>query len=331
MFKRKWTIALLILLCGFLYTLAQFVLSTNRLQRQVDTLLPGQAQAASSRRVVLISQEQDNPFWRSIEQGARQAAGKYGLTLEYTGPLRINPEEQLSLLERAIATRPDAIIVQGSGESASRNLIDRAESFGIPVVTVDADEPGSHRLFYVGTDNLAAGKEMGRLVAKATGGKGTIGVLVGTPRADSQRLRLEGLRSVVQQYPELKIADIRSSDISRLQAAEQTRSLLAAYPELKAVVGFSSLDGLGALDAAQQLGKTGLLLFAFDDLADTREAVRKGLIELTLVQEPMEMGAEAVTLLNDYFHQKTVPDVSFTSISPLDGSGPIESAGESAP
>ncbi|MFD1773389.1 sugar-binding protein [Paenibacillus rhizophilus] len=331
MFKRKWSIALLILLCGFLYTLAQFVLSTNRLQRQVDSLLPGQAQSASSRRVIFISQELDNPFWRSIEQGALQAAGKFDMNLEYTGPLRINPEEQLSQLERAIATRPDAIIVQGSGESASRNLIDRAESFGIPVVTVDADEPGSHRLFYVGTDNLAAGKEMGQLVAEATGGKGTIGVLVGTPRADSQRLRLEGLRSVVQEYPELKIADIRSSDISRLQASEQTRSLLAAHPELKAVVGFSSLDGLGAMDAAQRLGKKGLLLFAFDDLAETKEAVHKGMIKVTLVQQPLEMGAEAVTLLNDYFHEKAVPDVNFTSISPLGGSGITESSGESGP
>lgn len=59
--------------------------------------------------------------------------------------------------------------------------------------------------------------------------------------------------------------------------------------------------------------------------------MRKGLIEMTLVQQPLEMGAQAVTLLNDYFREKTVPDVRFTSISPLGGSGITESSGESAP
>ncbi|AIQ11998.1 substrate-binding domain-containing protein [Paenibacillus durus] len=330
MFNRRWSIALLILLGGFLYTLVQFIISTNRLQHQVDNLLPGQAQAVPSHRIMLISQELDNPYWRSIEQGARAAAGKYGMDFEYTGPLRINPEEQLSLLEQAIASRPSAIIVQGTGGADSKELIDRAAALGIPVVTVDADEPGSHRLFYVGSDNLTAGEEMGRLVAEAADGKGTVGVLVGTARADSQRLRLEGLRSIIASYPEMKIADVRTSDISRLQASEQTRSLLAAHPDLKAVVGFSALDGLGALDAVRQL-KTNRLLFAFDDLDETKEAVQKGLIKLTLVQQPLEMGSTAITLLHDYFQGKSVPDVSYTTIRLLGDSSNAKPDGEGAP
>ncbi|WP_025702456.1 substrate-binding domain-containing protein, partial [Paenibacillus forsythiae] len=143
-------------------------------------------------------------------------------------------------------------------------------------------------------------------------------------------LRLEGLRSIIANYPEMKIADVRTSDISRLQASEQTRSLLAAYPDLKAVVGFSALDGLGALDAVRQL-KTQRLLFAFDDLDETKEAVRSGGIQLTLVQQPLEMGSTAIALLHDYFQGKSVPDVSYTSIRLLDGSGSAQPAGEDAP
>lgn len=164
--QRRWNIGIIVLAIVFIYMLLQFYISTERIQELVIPLTSGAQQSAEKKlHIVLISQEADNPFWSSVERGARTAAEQYGMELQYMGPLRINPQEQTRLLEKSIASKADAIIVQGIGEPSYRDLITDAVSSGIPVITVDTDEQSSERLAYVGTDNEAAGERMGRLVA----------------------------------------------------------------------------------------------------------------------------------------------------------------------
>ncbi|WP_461479734.1 sugar-binding protein [Paenibacillus sp. PvR148] len=297
--------------------LLSFLFSTLRIRELVQPLKSG-GTGGDARHIVLIPQELDNPFWRSVEQGAREASEKYGMTLEYIGPFRIHPPEQIKLLEKTIATKADAILIQGINDPHYRTLIDKAMDQGIPVITVDTDEPGSRRLSYVGTDNLEAGKKMGELVVKAAGSQGSIGVLLGNEEADNQRLRLEGFRSVISRYPELTIIDVRSSNISRLQAARQAEDILLSHPQIRYMVGFSALDGVGMMEAVERVMPQGVNIFAFDDLEDTKEGIRQCRIVSTIVQQPHEMGYNAVSMLNDYFQGNNLLQQYFTAISVSD-------------
>ncbi|MNP30822.1 D-ribose-binding periplasmic protein precursor [compost metagenome] len=195
-------------------------------------------------------------------------------------------------------------------------MVAKAAERGIPVVAVDADEPDSERTAYTGTDNLAAGAAMAELVAEASGGAGRIGILAGTLSSDSQRLRVEGFRKSLARYPGLTVMGVRTTDISRLQAADETGAFLSMDPPVRYIVGFSSLDGPGALDAAERLRPaSGMpVIFAFDDLPDTVAAVNQGLIRAAVVQEPRQMGREAVGLLQAELAGQTVPERSFTPV-----------------
>lgn len=332
MSNRRWKLGLLILFIVFTGLLLQFFLSTLRIRDLVKPLESNHADGDKLRHVVLISQELDNPFWRSIEQGAREASLQYKMELEYIGPFRINPAEQFKLLEKSIASKADAVLVQGMGDPQYRMLINKAIDQGIPVIAVDTDEPGSRRLAYVGTNNLEAGKRMGELVVKAAGHSGSIGVLVGSKQAANQQLRLKGFRTVINRYPKLTVADVRSSNISRLQAAGQAEDMLLNQPQIRYMVGFSALDGIGIQEAAERISPEGLRIFAFDDLPETKEAIRKCKIVSTIVQQPHEMGYDAISLLNDYFHGKTPPQQHFTTTAVLDRSTVgIIGAGEHCP
>ncbi len=106
-----------------------------------------------------------------MELGAKEAAAQLGMKIDYMGPIRINPAEQMNLLEKSIAAKPDAIFVQGIKEQHYDLLISKAIDQGIPVITVDADEPAEPTIAYVGTDNWEAGRRMGELVVKDAAGK----------------------------------------------------------------------------------------------------------------------------------------------------------------
>lgn len=319
MSNRKWNLGLLLLFAVLVVLLLQFLFSALRIRDLAKPLEPGKPGGARPRHIVLIPQELDNPFWRSIEQGAREASRQYGMELEYTGPFRINPAEQIKLLEKAIAAKADAIVLQGIGDPRYRAWIDQAADRGIPVIAVDTDEPRSRRLAYVGTDNSEAGKRMGELVASASGGSGTIGVLIGSEAAN-QRLRLKGFRSVIDRYPKLNIAEVRTSKISRLQAAEQAADMLLRHPQIGFLVGFSALDGPGMLDALGRIRPDRLRVFAFDDLPETTEGIRRCRIASTVVQQPRQMGYDAVSLLHEYFRGKMPQPQHYTATTVLDRS-----------
>ncbi len=314
--RKRWNIGVLLLLIIFAYVLVQFYLSTERI-RGLVTPLEASGKEHAKLQIALISQELDNPFWRSVEQGALRAAGQYGMELQYMGPFRINAEEQMKLLEKAIASKMDGIILQGIGTEQDKALIEKANKLGIPVITVDTDEPGSKRLAYVGTNNAYAGQEMGRLIANSdkTEPSGVIGVLVGSKEAANQRLRLEGFQSVIAAKKGLTIAEVRASNISRLQAAQQAEQMLKDHPEITYMVGFSSLDGIGMAEAVARVKPGGVTIFAFDDLEDTIAAIKKKQIEASIVQQPSQMGYEAMSLLNQYFQGEAVSSQQYTPIS----------------
>lgn len=328
MSKWMWNAGLAVLALAFLGLLAGFASTAVHIRKLAGELEPAHPEEPQRRRVALISQELDNPFWRSVESGARASAGRYGMTIEYGGPRRIDPQEQSRLLEKAIAERFDAVLVQGLNEPSYAALIDRASAQGIPVITVDADEPNSARIAYVGTDNKLAGERMGRLVAQTIGGTGRIGVVLGS-EAVNQKLRLEGFRSVIDRYPGLAVADVRISNISRLQAAKEAEDMLRERPGLRAIVGFSALDGPGIAEAVQRQQAASPAVFAFDDLESTRQEIRQCRIKATLVQNPVEMGEEAVALLHAYFQGERIGKVHYTGTTVLDRSALADDGGAS--
>lgn len=320
MSTRKWNLTIFVLFILFASLLLSFLFSVLHIRELVKPLSLPVKGVDDPLRIVLISQELDNPYWRSIEKGARDASQQFKMDFDYMGPFRINPEEQVKLLQKSITKKVDAILIQGIDDPQYRTIITEASALGIPIITLDTDEPQSQRLYYVGTDNFLAGKQMGELVIQASGGQGSIGVLLGDELAYNQRLRLEGFRSVITRYPELMIVDVRSSHISRLLAAKQTEEILLSHPETNYLVGFSALDGLGMLDAKKRIQSEQLHIFAFDDLKETMDGIRRKQITSTIVQQPYTIGYAAISLLKDYFNGMMPPQQHFTNTFVIDPS-----------
>ncbi|CAH0118381.1 MULTISPECIES: sugar-binding protein [unclassified Paenibacillus] len=328
MSDKKWTLLLATLVIAFMYLLIQFMISTYENQALIQHLSEHETDLGSKPHVMLISQELDNPYWRLIEQGAKDAANQLGMALEYVGPLRINTDEQTTLLEKAIAAKVDAIIVQGVHNIIYKRLIDKAVDQGIAVITVDADSADSKRYSYVGTDNIESGRKLGELVVEADkksprSGNTNIGIMIGSNLAENQMLRLEGFRSVVSQHRNLRIVDVRVSNISRIEAAQKASEMLYMHPEIDMIVGMSALDAVGILQAVKNSDRDNIRIFGFDDLEETKQAIARGEIEATIVQNPYRMGYDAVTLIHDALEGIQPPPVHLMDIGVLakDGNG----------
>ena len=244
--------------------------------------------------IIVIAQEVDNPFWRLLEAGAVGAASQYPVKVDYIGPQRNNINEQIRLLEKAIASTPDGIIIQGISSEKYSALINKATDKGIPIITVDADVPSSERVAYIGTNHYDAGQALAQQLVSREKGRVKVGIIIGSKERENQQERLAGFKDIIVDYANIELVAIHSSNISRITAAEETVQMLTDYPAINTIVGLSSLDGLGIVDGLQHINREDIHVYAFDQLEDTLTFIRQNKIVATIAQQPELMGRHAI-------------------------------------
>src|ERR1035441_5317625 len=119
------------------------------------------------------------------------------------GPGGFYPQHEVTEFPQAVALKPAGILVSVANEALMQPEIDSAMAAGIPVITIDSDAPSSHRLFFIGTNNLQAGRLGGARVAAKLNGKGNVVFfsIAGQPNLEE---RLKGYKDAFANFPGIK-------------------------------------------------------------------------------------------------------------------------------
>jgi len=242
------------------------------------------------------------PYWQTAATGFKQAAAQYGVTARVEGPDGYDPQAELVELQKAVAAKAGGILISVSDAAVLQPEIDAAINAGIPVITVDSDAAMSKRLYFIGTNNLEAGRLGGRRVAEKLGGKGNVVffTISGQPNTEE---RLKGFKDVFAGHPEIKIADVVDIKGDVKTAFDKTQQFMALTGDKKidAFVSLDSASGKLVADALKR-GGGGRLLVAWDVSQDTLDGIKDGSIDSTVTQKPFAMGFVGLKALDEIFH-----------------------------
>ena len=173
-------------------------------------------------------------------------------------------------------------------------LIDAAAKQAL-VFTQDSDAPQSARTCYIGTDNVAAGRQAGELIREAIPEGGSIMLFVGKLDARNAQERVQGIKDALA-GSNIRIIDVRTDDVDDVRAKANAADTLVRYPDIKGLVGLWSYNGPAILNAVREAGKVGRVrIVAFDEADETLAGVKAGAIHATVVQQPYEFGYQAIT------------------------------------
>ncbi|KHF37940.1 sugar-binding protein [Halalkalibacter okhensis] len=263
----------------------------------------------------LIGEEMNHEYWRLVGEGAKKAEENHEVFVEYGGPKRSNPDEQLKLFDIAIKSKVDGIIVQALNDQFTP-LIDQAVKQGIPVVTIDTDSPESMRDVYIGTDNYLAGQLAGKALVEDTKGEATIGVISGSFDHVLHQLRVKGFTDIVEQVDGIEIVAIEQSDISRVDVEETAFNMLTEHEHITAFYGTSSYNGVGIVAAAKSLKRENeMYVITFDAIDENIQLLENGDIDAIVEQQPFEMGYRSVEKMLAMIEDKPVQDVYHTDLT----------------
>lgn len=214
-----------------------------------------------------------------------ELAGKYlGVKTEYVGPADYDMAAMITAFEQAIAKKPQGILVVGFEPSLDA-IVDKAIDAGIPVVTLDADLPGSKRIAFVGTGNYQAGFEGGKKLATLVGEKGKVAIMT-RPGQSNLEERIVGYKDALAQYPDIEIVQIADTQSDPTVAAQAAAALLQKYPDLAGIGCVEAAGGAGAATAVNEAGKAGQVkIVSMDRGNDVLEYIKDGIISASVAQQ----------------------------------------------
>jgi simple sugar transport system substrate-binding protein len=257
--------------------------------------LASAAMAQDDIRIVVVTHGQAaDPFWSVIKNGVDAAAEEMGVTAEYRAPDIFDMVQMAQIIDAAVASQPDGLVVSIPDAEALGSSIENAIASGIPVVSINSGSDVFEELgvaAHVGQpeyeSGLAAGK---RMAAEGVKQALCINQEVGNVALD---LRCDGFAEGLGGNVEVLAVSIDPTEISnavasRFMAGGEIGGVLALGPAASEPV-LEGLETSGVLDTVQ--------FGTFALSPGVLEAIRDGKMEFTIDQQPYLQGYLPVVFL----------------------------------
>ena len=235
-------------------------------------------------------------YFYDHKMGLEEAGKAMGVKTEYVGPADYDMSAMITAFEQAIARKPTGLIVVGF-EPSLNAIVDKAAAAGVPVVTVDADLPGSKRIAFVGTGNFQAGYEGGKKLSELIGGKGNVALMT-KPGQSNLEERIAGYKKAFAESSGIQLVQIADTQSDPGVAAQAAASLLQKYPDLAGIGCVEAAGGSGAATAVNEAGKKGKVkIVSMDRGNEVLNGIKDGVISATVVQQTALMPFYALQIL----------------------------------
>jgi ribose transport system substrate-binding protein len=266
----------------------------------------GMAGSGGTKMKIAIVSNNPEEFWTIAERGAEKAAKDFDCQVTFRKPDKGEVQAQRDIVNALAEQGVQGLavsVIDPVNQTPDLKLL----AGKLKLITMDNDAEGSGRICYVGTDNLAAGKSAGKLVARALPKGGKVAVFVGQISPLNARQRFDGVMAALKEAEnangvkyELYRNEAITDGANREQAQVNARQALEAIgsePNV-ALVGLWAYNAPAILEAAKSKGLAGKVkIVAFDEMDATLTGIAAGEIEGTVVQDPFNFAYQSVEIL----------------------------------
>ncbi len=260
----------------------------------------------------------NNAFFVGLKLGVEKGSKEQGFDLVQTnanGDAQQQVNDAINLLSQGIS----ALVINPIDSKAIIPAVQKANSMGIPVFTLDRGSDGGKVTSFVASDNVALGTTAAKWIAdqlktRYGSAKGNVVDLIGLVGTTAATDREKGFSDEIAKYPDIKVVARQEGAFDQEKSLNAMTNILQKYPQVDAVFGANDDNTVGAekaIDNANRykpLGdKTHILVIGADGTAQALSAIRAGKQDATISQNPIQMAAKALSFIKDYTAKKDVP------------------------
>jgi ribose transport system substrate-binding protein len=198
--------------------------------------------------VGFVSQGTSNSWAAQLDAVARKTAKQLGVKLVYFNG-QGDATKQLPELQRAIAQRPDALVVVPLGQAADTGPVERAMGQGIPVILCNSKTNSNVYTSLVNPNPATATVPLAEWLAKKMKFKGNLLYIGGLAGNGTTILYDQGFKQVMKKYPNIKIVNGGNSNYSISTAKQLAATAIASGKKFDATWGVGGEAVTGILQA----------------------------------------------------------------------------------
>ena len=258
---------------------------------------------------VMIVEDRKSVYWQEMYNGAYMAGLEENAYVDLLEDNLFQNYDKYELMEIAIYSEVDGIMVEADESARMTELIDQAVANDIPVVTLYSDNSNSMRCSYVGLGNYELGREYGKQVLKiadANDKSVTVAVLVSTQASDSsQNIVWSGIKETILQGNE-KSADIELSlisvdDSSIFTVEESIRDIFMQESLPDIIICLNEINTICTYQAVIDHNKVGdIAILGYYDNDTILKGIYRGVITSTISIDAEQMGQYCIDALTEY-------------------------------
>lgn len=262
-----------------------------------------------SKYYVMITEEPGSSLWRAICQGAVEAGEEQDAYVELWGEKVLSQYSVSNLMEIAIASKVDGMIVSADESERIHELIEEAQRAGIPVVTLYNDLSQSSRISFVGVGSYNLGCVYGKKVvdmisenADLASGDVTVTVLVSPDVQESgQNIMFSGIQETLEKETGISLSMVNVDNTSTFSAEESIRELVfQTAPDI--VICMNETNTSCAYQAVVDYNKVGRVhILGYYDSDAILKAIDRGVIDATVSVDARQMGRFCMEAFGEYY------------------------------
>ncbi|MDA1230590.1 MAG: substrate-binding domain-containing protein [Planctomycetota bacterium] len=285
--------------CFWLVTLAAVLpflgCSENESPQTAGTLGENATASIDSKklRVALLPKIKGISYFSSCFKGADEAAKELRIELIYDGPTDGDPRKQAEMIEQWTIDGVDVICVAPNAPDVVAGAMKEARAAGISVITWDADGTAESRSFFV---NQASAEAIGEGLVNAMlhdlgpEAKGDVVIVSADATSANQNAWIEAMKPALARS-NLNLATIKYPGENASNALADSQDVINKYPNLKGIVGISSVSFPGAAEAVEQSDKGGqILVTGLSTPNDIKKFVHNGTVRSVVLWNTIDLG-----------------------------------------
>jgi ribose transport system substrate-binding protein len=259
-------------------------------------------------RIAVFTKNRTNPAYEAARLGADRTAARLGATTVHYVPEKPDSvPEQIALIARAIAERPDAAVFVPVDETAVNDAILGFDRAGIPLFNIITRTTAARRVTFVGSDDRALARNIARYLFGKLSRRCTIIILEGTPASATSRDRLMGFQDALAEHPGIQVRCSLRGDYQRDVAREVFLGAKNQWPGVDAVLCANDVMALGVLDALDPNPGSGPLVVGVNAIPEAVAAIAKGRMLATADFNAMAMSEIATEAAVRHLRGETIP------------------------
>ena len=252
--------------------------------------------------VGLAVSTQNNPFFVTLVEGAKDKANSMGVDLQVTDA-GDDAAKQTTDIETLVSSGISVLIVNPVDSDAVAGAVKAAMAKGVRVISVDRAVNGVDIDCSIASDNVAGAAMATQFIVDTLGEGAVVAELQGITGASAAIDRSAGFHRVADS--KLNVVASQTANFDRAQGMSVMENILQGNGDIQAVFAANDEMALGALEAISGAGKN-VLVVGFDATDDAVEAVKAGRMGGTIAQQPALLGATAVENAVNLIDGKTI-------------------------